>query len=153
MAKARRKSTSIDEKTFGELSEAELNELNERMQRAIQKDIQDHPEHWARARAEAAELAKARKTLAQYMADPYGVRALVRQLKSEQVRKPRVKPQVKLAFQHLVERYPTERIPDEVSIKFLQAEIATRLGSKTKNPPGWDSVKEARLLHEKLHRR
>ena len=73
MAKARRKSTPTDEKTFGELSEAELNELNERMQRAIQRDIQDHPEHWARARAEAAELAKASKALDRMMAIEAGL--------------------------------------------------------------------------------
>jgi hypothetical protein len=73
MATAGRKSTPIDEKTFGELSEAELNELNERMQRAIQRDIQDHPEHWARARAEAAEHAKASKALRRMMAIEAGL--------------------------------------------------------------------------------
>ena len=85
MAKARRKSTPIYEKPFGELSEAEL---NERMQRAFQKDLQDRPEYWARARAEAAELARVRKALDRMMAIEAGLIAppwvdkLVGQLKA-----------------------------------------------------------------------
>ena len=67
MAKAGRKSTP---KTVGECSEAELNEM---LRRAMEEDFQNRPEYWAAARAEAAALKKASKTLDRAIAIQMGV--------------------------------------------------------------------------------
>ena len=134
MAKARRESISIDKAVA--TAQAEITARLEQLAPKFRE---------AAARAEA--LAKTRKALYRHMADPYGVRALVRQLKSERVRKPRTRPQVEIALRVLNELY-SEPIPGAVLVKTLQGQIAARLGP-TEKVPSWDTIKRARALHRR----
>ena len=149
MAKARRKSTPIDEKPFGELSEAELNELNERMQRAIQKDIQDHPEHWARARAEAAELAKAGKALDRMMAIEAGLIAppwvdkLLGQLKAPA---PKARGTAAWIGAEVARMKAAGELREDLRITDLAKQLEKRLGTAAKadesmRAVGWRHIK------------
>jgi hypothetical protein len=60
MAGADDKPTTTDERTVGELSEFELADM---MRESFEEDFRNNPERWAAARAEAAELDKARKVI------------------------------------------------------------------------------------------
>ena len=114
------------------------------MQRAFQKDLQDRPEYWARARAEAAELAKARKTLDRMMAIEAGLIAppwvdkLIGQLKSK-TRKGRLSPTEIVAHEIFPPRVapPTVSTPD--AVKMLCDELIRR-NIKIRSP---DTLKRA----------
>ena len=81
-----------------------------------------------------------------YIADPHGIRALVRELKPEKPRKLRQARQVERVLRVLPEVYPNG-VSNEIATATVQGKVAEHLELETKklglSDPSWDSVNRA----------